>query len=382
MTLYRKRFEKSDPYHDFALIDLGRKIAFQSDRSALSKFLELTIFSHGARRGMTFTEYIDACKKGVMMKDHAGNLGYEEVDLAADLTVDKFQNIPSENELFLYGEAKSDQIMNCPGPDCRYQFRTYVNKTTRLFKETPPVTQLEGELRAARLMQGLVRRHFRLSLLEAKRQTFRFWSRYSWKIEGHGNRIHLWLPITLRGKDRAAWLAKNIDDPCPSRGNERKRIQEIIYQQFAKERFVELDESVVRPGDDYESWLLKILDYSRSLPLANLVAEEKARNIHLQRPAINRIGSRKLKELILRIFNDLDTGDSRDGQVAEDFGLSKAAFSRFAGRNWQKARALPDLWVNTAYVLSRYPVFCDMAMEAGIMEQVQNTVDTGTPTVA
>ena len=62
--------------------------------------------------------------------------------------------------------------------------------------------------------------------------------------------------------------------------------------------------------------------------------------------------------------------------LAKDFGLSKSTFSRFAGSRWLNSKkAIPDLWLNTAHVLSTYPVFQEVAKETGVWEQVEATIE-------
>ena len=85
--------------------------------------------------------------------------------------------------------------------------------------------------------------------------------------------------------------------------------------------------------------------------------------------------NRKLKRLVLRIFEELCHGEYNDGKVAKDFGLSKATFSRFAGSRWTKSGSVtPDLWVNTAQVLSAHKDFKKVAVESGVLGKVEATL--------
>jgi hypothetical protein len=87
-----------------------------------------------------------------------------------------------------------------------------------------------------------------------------------------------------------------------------------------------------------------------------------------------------LKRLILRIFKDLSGGKYEDKKVARRFGLSKATFSRFAGSRWLTTQsAVPDLWRNTAEVLSTHPIFKEVAINTGFWEQVQSALKRGVP---
>ena len=79
------------------------------------------------------------------------------------------------------------------------------------FKEKRPNGQLEEEDRAAKALQYHVRRQFYLSRLEAERKLSPFRSRYYWNIKGE--KICVWLPVSLKDRKRRLWLENNIDDP-------------------------------------------------------------------------------------------------------------------------------------------------------------------------
>jgi hypothetical protein len=224
-------------------------------------------------------------------------------------------------------------------------------------------------------MQGLVRRHFYRSLLEAERQANPFRSRYNWRVRGRT--ICVWLPVSLVGRERREWLEKNIDNPNPFREGERERVQAIVYSKLVRERSVDYTEDTDNSSEE------KNLNGDDSgeiftTSLAEVIAKEKARNIQLQRRSIKALGEERLRQLILRIFENLNCGEYEDGKVARDFGIAKATFSRFAGSRWfQKASAIPDLWRNTAEVLSENPIFEEVAKSAGVWEEVQNTLKMG-----
>jgi len=220
-------------------------------------------------------------------------------------------------------------------------------------------------------MQGFVRRHFYLSRLEAERKNDHFWSRYYWNIKGHN--ICLWLPVSLKGRKRREWLEENIDDPDPSRDLERERIQGIINRRLIRESLVPINEMLDTPAREAGSVSGQNTAFGSSL--ANVISEEKADKIKQQRRSIKALGRKRLKRLVLRIFEDLCYGEYNDGKVAKDFGLSKATFSRFAGSRWTKSGSVtPDLWLNTAQVLSTHKDFKRVAVESGVWEQVEATL--------
>ena len=82
------------------------------------------------------------------------------------------------------------------------------------------------------------------------------------------------------------------------------------------------------------------------------------------------MGEDKIYELVLVILNALANEENNDASIADKFGLSKATFSRFAGRDWKRGGILdiPDLWENMAKVVTSDPVFEEFAMENGVME--------------
>ena len=116
--------------------------------------------------------------------------------------------------------------------------------------------------------------------------------------------------------------------------------------------------------------------------LAEIVAREKAENIHNLRPSIGKLGRKKLESMILHIFAELIREDYQDGEVARLFGLNKASFSRFAGSRWStsRSRKIPDLWQNTAHTVAGNPSFLAAAKEArvGVWERIQAVVNNTT----
>ena len=91
------------------------------------------------------------------------------------------------------------------------------------------------------------------------------------------------------------------------------------------------------------------------------------------------LGKKRFKQLILRIFENIKSGEYSDEKLARDFGLSKATFSRFAGSQWHKKETpIPDLWLNTAKVLSQNSTFKKVTKETGFLKQVKATIEKGT----
>jgi hypothetical protein len=121
--------------------------------------------------------------------------------------------------------------------------------------------------------------------------------------------------------------------------------------------------------------------------LASVVAAEKAENIGLQRVAVQALGPARLRELVLHIFERLDSGEYHDAEIAARFSLSPSSFSRFAGSCWRRRptrgsrNEVRDLWINTAHVLAADPLLIEVAERSGVLKKVREIVATRPPRV-
>jgi hypothetical protein len=232
--------------------------------------------------------------------------------------------------------------------------------------------KLELEAETALAVRGLVRRHFLLSVKEAERKANPLWSRYFWNVGGW--KICVWLPVSIKGRERREWLIRNIGTPDPTKPGERERIQVLINRKVGDFRVVPFNENVQQKVLD---WYANKSDQKEDSlkTLGEVVAQEKADNLAHQRRAIRALGETRLKQMVLYIFGELTDGNYHDIAVAKRFGLSKATFSRFAGSRWHVSKPnIPDLWFNTAQVLALYPDFKEAAVKAGVWKQVQRTL--------
>jgi len=344
------------PYCSLSLIDLLRKIVDDNDIQALEEFHKnRALFIYNGKRNLRFIDFITILCERVVKKKLPVNNAVELAEKAYDLTVDKFSSLPVESESLVSAKNERDPKKNRKGIDCRLYFKAFLEKATQTFAKKKVTGQIEQEALSAAILQGFVNRHFYLSRLEAERQINPFWSRYNWKIKGKS--ICIRLPISLKGRERPKWLKEHIKDPDPQKAKERQRIQRIIYQRFFKEKLISISDKAnllkTEPRIDNSAW-----GNNFGMSLAQAVAKEKATNINLLRRSIRALGEKKLRQLILRIFEDINQGEYKDGKVAKDFGLSKATFSRFAGSKWHNSgEAIPDLWHNTAKVLSSHKLF-------------------------
>jgi hypothetical protein len=359
-------------YGFFSLYELIRRIVDEADRQALIEFHNRPLFTFKGEDTLTCTEFIVRCRNELLYSGRAIGNSYEIADRAHDLTIDKFSNLSTTlGDAGRSGTGKNQLKRN--RSDCRSYFRAVQHRLDKSYKKSPNKGQLELEAETAAAIQGLVRRHFHLSVKEAKRKVNPLWSRYFWNVGGW--KICVWLPVHLKGRERREWLEKKMSTPDPTKPGERERIQALINQKIGNIGVIPFNENVhqnILEGHEYRSDQKG--DVCQSL--RDVVAQEKAGNIACQRRAIRALGRDKLKQMVLHIFEKVAGDDYHDITVAKTFGLSKATFSRFAGSRWNASNTnIPDLWLNTAQVLAGHPDFKEAAMEAGVWKQVEITLN-------
>ena len=344
-------------YREMGLVELVRRIVEKSDHSALEELhTNRPVFHFQGGNPVLLIQYLNLMRERIRNIERKEGASLILADRAYDLTLEKFFHIPGE---------KSNN-----GIDCRNYYRAFVRKMELKSRSDERGEGLRAEAYAASVLQGLVRKHFALSLKEARRESNSFWSRYQWKIKGKS--MSLWLPKVLWGQKRRLWLEKHIPDADPERPGERERVQKIIDQLHARTQFVSLDDLPYSPSLRTPPAPVAL----GSAPgLAARVAEEKADNIGLQRPSIRALGPQKLHELIVRIFESIEDEEYQQQKIAAEFGLSVATLSRFAGSDWKRNRAskgpTPDLWRNASNVISQIPVFREVAEELGLLDTIE-----------
>jgi hypothetical protein len=341
-----------------SLVDLVAQIV-EGNEAALREFHEeRTVFSFRDDKALLFACYVDR------LRGSASESGTTVADEAYSLTVDKFNRLPS-----VTAGPGNDCSEARTGPDCRIYFRPFLLTIERRRSQRRPLSLLEEEFASARLLQGHVRRHFRLSVLECYRRACPGMSRYVWQLPA-GN-ISVMMPEFISGRARKQWLEGHVENPDPRHPDESQRVQGIVNQQLG---------SAVVSGDSVESWALEVTEGAGTryfddpdlvVDLAEAVAEEKADNIDEQRQSIRELGPVALNAMIRRIFSTLSDGEGCDREIADAFGLSRIAFSRFAGTRWGVRSSIPDLWANTAHVLAGDRRFADVAKAMGVWPGVE-----------
>lgn len=348
-------------YTRLPLRHLVELVVDASDATALNEFHQnRPVFGWNGAANLRCAEFIDCLRKAALDRGE-GDVACR----AYDLCVAKFSNLPDGVD-----KRRGD------GPDCRTYFDAFLRTCSETSASGGALPIINAERRAANRLQGLVARHYRLSMLECLRNGRSRMSRYVWSLPAGS--ISLMMPRHLHGKDRRVWLESHVSDPDPTRPGERNRIQSIVDDEFSGAPEIPYDETrLYGASHEHLPGPSRIL----SIGLPNAVAEEKAKNIEAQRPAVRALGSGRLHEMILRIFEDISNGEYRAAAIAEHYGLSKATFSRFAGGHWKNTGAgqpsrsvLPDLWRNAAHVVSTVPDLIQAVREAGVWQSVARVV--------
>ena len=362
-------------YQELSPYELIRWIVEHSDRKALEELHNNRgIFIYDNSPPMPLIDFLSRMRESTARRDWPGYSAFELADTAYNLVVDKFSNMHNGTDSSSISLQKVEGAGTDKGPDCLLYFKAFLERAKKSFDEKQADSQFEAERRTAALLQGFVRRHFYLSLLEAKRRLDPFWSRYNY--DGKGARICVWLPKVLKGHKRRDWLENHTADIDFSKPEARLMVQEIIDQKLIKEMFVSLNEELI--GSDRgipQFWFGSDEDFTISL--ATVVADEKAANINRQRRSIKALGKVKLRQLVLSVFENIADKEDHDGKLAKRFSLSQATYSRFAGSRWfQTESVVPDLWLNTAHILATNGAFREVAKEAGAWQQIQGALGT------
>ncbi len=347
-------------YRRHSIVDLIRSIALESDERALSELHNhRRVFHYQDNRPLRLVEFIGVLRQRAPLEYS------NAVDQAYDLTVDKFSHLPSLDP------ATGRRSDGRSGPDCRYYFNAFLDYVAKVRHKNGPVNPIQEERLSESVLQGLVCRHFQLSLLESSRNAQRHITKYEWRV--NGDILRLWFPARLRGKDRRTWLENHVDSPDPSKPSERARIQAIINQWF---------NILPMPSEPLSEFLLlpderpALLAAAQEIPVrgfAKAVAREKALHIEKQRPSIQALGPDDLEQLVLRIFNDLNRNEFNASKIAREFNLNESTLNRFAKMKWDESTpeaGIPDLWLNAAQTLCAHPLFIEAAQEAGVWDTV------------
>ena len=133
---------------------------------------------------MLFIDFLSKLKNATANTHWEPGYALEIAEMAYDHTLNKFISLPCHESLPTISGKKNKNLVKRPVTDCRLYFKAFINHVTKLLKNNRTHSHSEREYIAASALQGLVRRHFYLSRLEAIRRNNVFWSRYYWDIKG------------------------------------------------------------------------------------------------------------------------------------------------------------------------------------------------------
>jgi hypothetical protein len=361
-------------YRCLALVDLIKLIVEDSDSIALSEFHEnRTVFKFRDKSDLRFIEFLDElCGAIALSRDSGWNA---EIDKVYNLTLERFSNLPGTTTIENPADSGRESRYESSKVDCRKYFSAFLTYISRSFDTDPPANQIEAELRAVKDLQTQVVRHFKHACLEAERSKNPLWTRYGWKTEGQT--IYVFLPVSIKGLERRKWLEKNIKDSISGKLMDRHKVQDIINKKLGQIALVPLNDELKEHTDKGQT--LEDNDNREfGISLGKVVAQEKAHNAQKLRRSIRQLGREKIRLLVMRIFKEIGSGTYADKEIAIEFGLSKATFSRFAGSRWfQNESAIPDLWLNTAKILSQNIKFREVVEEAGFLEVISAAARQG-----
>lgn len=340
------------------LVPLIERIAARSDRAALRELQEQRKpFKLADGVALCFTAFLSAlCEAPWAWR--GSDRSQAVLDKAYNLTLAKFLEMPR-------GQRRAKKRR---GPDCRCYYRGFLTIVDAWRKDHSKASVLEEEEAAAGLLQRFVLHQFRKSCAEAQRANNPARSRYTWRLPG-GN-IVVYLPVSIAGRCRREWLETHIDKPDPQRLGERQRVQAIIDQRLGVPRIVSWnDDETAGPAATPSAPATPLLETGFTVKgLAEAVAEEKCDRLHVLRPTIKALGRKKLKRFVRAVFRDLRDGCYEEKRLAERFGLSRSAVTRFAGSRWrtQASAPPPDLWKNTAEFIAADDDLSEAARAAGV----------------
>lgn len=365
---------------ELSLKDLSVRIVHNADREALWELHQRPFLAIADGRYVTLGEYVEILRESAHDMGWWRYAGTEVVDRACDVLLDRFRNIPIDKPGHADPPGKETVGPDPRGPDCRNYFRAFLDCVAEEFERCPPVTELEAEVRAGRLLQRFVRRHFYLCIKESLREANPLMSRYTWKVNGYT--FILWFPKSFEGRQRGKWLEQHVANPPALGPRDRSRIQALIDEHFGVLRLVSLD------ADDHESHIPggptlgapRIEGGISGKNTRERIAAEKVQTIDQQMPAIRALGPERLNALVLAVLENLVSRQETDKEIAKRWGLSFATFSRFAGRGGRgkkKREHLPALFMNIAHYMATIPHFVAVAKDEGVLDKARRMAALG-----
>jgi hypothetical protein len=347
-------------YKSLSIFELIKRISIHEDHNALNNLLSFRklLIINGNR--IILPEYLKQLRENkfypyLNISNHETKLD-EKLDLINDRTLQKFSVLKKYSK-------KID------GPYCNNQYNELYKQLNDYYKSEKTISQLDLELKAESLFKGMVIRHLKYSWLEVCRKTNRLYQRYRWVLAK--GVIELMKPVSIKGREFTKWLEEHIENPDPSNKGEKYRIQNAVDNWFGHSSEIDYESIVYRQNDKIDP-NIDIERYPENF--TTLIANEKSTNINKLRPSIRSLGKIKLKMFISKILDNIVYDEDKDISIAKEFGLSKAAYSRFAGKNWKNNNdgEVPDLWKNIAQIITSDPIFLELAISLGINTDIDS----------
>lgn len=360
-------------YTRLSTVEVIGRIALNRDKNALDHFLERRkIFYQGGRWQLLSECILDLCRTTIPGNYYPTRFEDRE----------EFQHRVYEQTLrrFIHVPPADDVASLNSYPDAVTHYRKVHDGIHSWRAEHPDASALDEEQAAGNLFKRRVLIYFKYSLKESYREVNPLQKRYAWHVGG--GTIDLYHPTWISGREFSAWLKANIDAPDPKQPGEKHRIQTQVDRAFATGAFVLYDSAhhATHMNPDNE-------EPGESHPATNTlawrVALKKALEIESLRPAIRALGKDAVHRLVLRILHDLADGCYHTTPIIQEFGLSKAALSRFAGISWNRPSgtntqtAIPDLWRNVASVVMAEPAFLETAATVGVTRIIETVMSSG-----
>lgn len=346
-------------YSFLPTFELIERISIQKDVEALNYFISnRKLLSFGKKR-VLLPDYLQKLRTSnyysYIRISHRETHLEEKLDLIYDRTLQKFSVLKD------YSNEKD-------GPHCDKQYESLLMQLNNYRVTNPNHSEFEIEKEIETRFKNMVIRHLSYSWLEVCRITNRLYQRYPWEFPN--GTIELKKPRGIDGRDFKRWLKENISNPDPTLKNEKYRIQKEIDDWFGHSAFIDFDSIAnVKHGQyDYE----ETEQYPEDL--STLVAVEKSANLNKLRPSIRSLGEEKVKQFVKKILEAILYNENNDISIANEFGISKATYSRFAGRDWNSNinGEVPDLWKNLAKIVVSNPILLENAIKLGIKPVIDN----------
>jgi len=291
------------------------------------------------------------------------------VDRAFDLLEDRLRNLPDHRLVKAPGSNRT------AGPDARNTWAEIHAKLMRVVIENPSLTEhaLQTKLmsRFRRCIEVLLQR----CCIDAGRidqPTLR----YFWHVDG-GTLI-----VLLRRdlSDHASWwLERNIGSVNLSAPGEKERVQRRIDELGGRRKVVHSDTlAELVPAKDGPKLPFSVEHGVTLNGLIDTVAREKQANLK-DLPRSIRVMDQKVDPFVRRVLGDVAKGEYNQAEIAQEFGISEPAVSRWCGADWfESGKPKPSpLFSNAASILSHVAGFVEAAKANGVWDLCDRPIDFG-----